>query len=62
VHLGVAGAVPVLRRTGRGDEAGLDQRAFAQQQAARGLVGVDGGKEALAEVVRLEQMAEVEQL
>ena len=44
-----------------GDQRGVHQGAFAQQQAARGQVGVDGGEEALAQVVRFEQTAEFQE-
>ena len=36
----------------------MDKCAFAQQQAARGEVGIDGGEEALAQIVRFEPPAE----
>jgi hypothetical protein len=46
---------------GCGDQGGVHQRAFAQQQAARGQVGVDGGKEAFAQVVGFEQPPEFQE-
>ena len=45
----------------RGDQRGVHQRAFAQRQAARGEVGIDGGKESFAQVVGFEQAAEFQQ-
>jgi hypothetical protein len=43
-----------LVEEGGGDQRGVHQRAFAQQQAARGEVGVDGGEAAFAQVVGFE--------
>jgi hypothetical protein len=58
VHLGIACAFFVLGGGGRGDERGVHQRAFAQQQASGGEIGVDRGEERLAQVVGFEQAAE----
>ncbi len=61
VHFRVALLFLVLGGGWRGDERGIHQRAFPQQQAARGEVGVDGGEKALAQVVRFQQVPEVQQ-
>ena len=44
--------------SGRRHHHRMHQRAFAQQQAAPGEIGVDGAEEAFAQVVRFEQAAE----
>ena len=61
MHRGVAFAFFVLGRAGRGDERRVHQGAFAQQQAARGEVRVDRSEEGLAQIVGLEQTAELKQ-
>jgi len=45
----------------RGDQRGVHQRAFAQQQTPRGEVGVDGGEQAFAEGMRFKQEPKVQQ-
>ncbi len=45
---------------GRTHHHGMHQRAFTQQQSARGEVGVDGGEEAFAQIVHLQPVAEVQ--
>ena len=54
VHLGVALAVPVLRRAWRGDDRRIDYRAFLEQQALLCQVGVDRRKDSPGQAVRFE--------
>ena len=61
VHFRVALLFLVLGGGRRGDQRGVHQGAFAQQQALRGEVGVDGGEEALAQIVGLQQAAELQE-
>jgi len=61
VHLRVALPLLVLGGGRRGNQGGVHQRAGPQQQPPRGEVGMDGGEETLAEVMRFEQVAEVQQ-
>lgn len=60
-HFRVAVLFLVLGGGRRGDQRGVHQGALAQQQAACGEIGVDGGKEAFAQVVGFEQAAEFQE-
>jgi hypothetical protein len=51
----------VLLRTRRNDKGGVDQHAYSQHETACGQDGFDGGGEALPQLVRLKQVAEVQQ-
>ena len=61
VHLGVALAVPVLRRAWRGDDRRINYRAFPEQQALLCQVGVDRRKDSLGQAVRFKQPTKLEQ-
>ena len=61
VHFRVAFLFLVLGGGRCGDQGGVHQGAFAQQQAAGGQVGVDGGKEAFAQVMRFKQTPEFQE-
>jgi len=61
VPLRVALLFLVLGGGRRGDQRGVHQCPFAQPQAARGQVGVDGPEEAFAQIVRFEPVTEVQQ-
>ena len=61
VHFGVALLGLVLGRGRCGHQRGVHQRAFTQQQAARGKVGVDGGEDPFAQVVRFEEATEFQE-
>ena len=60
VHLGVALAVPVLRRAWRGDDRRIYYRAFPEL-ALLGQVGVDCRKDSLGQAVRFKQPTKLEQ-
>ena len=57
MHLGVALAVLVLRRTRRGNEGGVHHRAGLEHQALLGQPGVDGGQQLGRQLVLLQQVA-----
>ena len=61
VHFRVALPFPVLDGGRGGDQCGVHQGAFAQQQAAGGEVGVDGGEEAFAQIMGFEQPPEFQE-
>ena len=61
VHLRIALLGLVLGGRRRGDQRGVHHGSFPQQQAACGEVGVDGGKEALAQIMRFEEMTKLQQ-
>ena len=61
MHFGVALVILIFRRGRCGDDGCIDHGAFSEQQALRGKVGVDGGKDALGQAVGFEQAAKLEQ-
>lgn len=61
MHLWVALAVLVLRRGQHSDDRGIDYRAFPEHQPTGGEMHVDSGKDALGQLVRFQQAAELEQ-
>ena len=61
VHVQVALLLCILGGGRCGDQRGVYQSPFTQQQATRGQVGIDGGEEAFAQIVRFKQPAEFQQ-
>lgn len=59
MHLGIALAVPVLGRTGRVNDGGIDNGALAQRQAFVSQVIVDGFQNARRQLVLLQQVPEI---
>lgn len=61
VHLLTPIAFPVLGRGRCGDQDGVDNRPFPQQQTFLGQMSVDGIQDGFGRLVRFQQAAEIDQ-
>ncbi len=61
VPVGIALAGFIFGRGRRGNQGGVDNRAFAQKQTLLGQVGVDGVEDGFGELMLCEQMAKLQE-
>lgn len=61
MHLGIAFPLLVFGRGCRGNQGGVDNRAFTQEQAAFGQPGVDRLKQGFGQLLVFQQATELEQ-